>query len=642
LYNNICSGISAKSEPTGENIMQEKLEPSFCRKGGKYPEGKKKCCWVRWILPITGLSAFVWFLVRVVPKPSRAVYPCQRVAMPLASGFIGWLVGLVVSVTAFKKARRLLKESRVPLACLCLVVAGVTGIVSLTNLPERLASARGRVELHGPMGKARGIYPGRVVWVWDPNATDWDGYSSREHWYERDHTNLAVVEKMVSRAIQELTGRSTDAVAWDAVFRYFNENRGKGDIGYRPGEKIAIKINLTTCNDQWNSCDRATYVKNDLNLIDNSPQMLLALLRHIVETVGVDPCDISIGDPTCRVPNYLWDMLHPEFPDVRYLDNTGRFGRTRVEFSDVPFYWSTPDAAGKLLDYLPVSFAEADYIINFAVLKGHSSGITVCAKNHYGSLIRCPNSYLRDVGFLNYYDMHLSLPNAEWAPGRGHYRALVDLMGHPELGGKTLLYLIDGLYGGYYAGSHPYKWTSSPFGDNGSDWPSSLFASLDPVAIDSVAYDFLQEEWPDVVTGGTGKPGSLQGGAEDYLHEAALADNSPSGTFYDPAGDGIPLASLGVHEHWNNPQDKQYSRNLGKGDGIELIKVKGTRAETLPGDLDKDGDIDLSDFAIFARAWLTKPGDPLWNTYCDLSVPAGTVDNMDLAAFVENWMTDIK
>jgi hypothetical protein len=224
----------------------------------------------------------------------------------------------------------------------------------------------------------------------------------------------------------------------------------------------------------------------------------------------------------------------------------------------------------------------------------------------------------------------------------GHYRALVDLMGHPELGGKTLLYLIDGLYAGYYAGSHPYKWRSSPFGDGGSDWPSSLFASLDPVAIDSVSYDFLFEEWPDIVSGGTGRPGSLQGGAEDYLHEAALADDPPSGTYYNPDRDRVPMQSLGVHEHWNNPQDKQYSRNLGTGDGIELIKLTGTPAETSPGDLDKDGDVDASDFDIFASAWLTKPGDPDWNTLCDLSVPAGTVDILDLELFVEYYIANSK
>jgi len=28
-----------------------------------------------------------------------------------------------------------------------------------------------------------------------------------------------------------------------------------------------------------------------------------------------------------------------------------------------------------------------------------------------------------------------------------------------------------------------------------------------------------------------------------------------------------------VHEHWNNPTDKQYSRNLKKGEGIELVTI---------------------------------------------------------------------
>jgi hypothetical protein len=168
----------------------------------------------------------------------------------------------------------------------------------------------------------------------------------------------------------------------------------------------------------------------------------------------------------------------------------------------------------------------------------------------------------------DYYRLHDSLPWPAGQPGRGHYRALVDLMGHRHLGGKTLLYLIDGLYGGYYWEGTPFKWNMPPF--NG-DWPSSLFASQDPVAIDSVAYDFLEQEWPDVVSGGSGDPDSLQGGAQDYLHEAAMADNPPSGTFYDPEGDGTAMGSLGVHEHWNNPVDKQYSRNLKTGNGIELI-----------------------------------------------------------------------
>jgi hypothetical protein len=86
------------------------------------------------------------------------------------------------------------------------------------------------------------------------------------------------------------------------------------------------------------------------------------------------------------------------------------------------------------------------------------------------------------------------------------------------------------------------------------------------VAIDSVGFDFLGAEYDDY---------PRASGVDDYLHEAALADNPPSGTFYDPdhSGNVKRLAGLGVHEHWNNPKEKKYSRNLGTGEGIELVAV---------------------------------------------------------------------
>jgi hypothetical protein len=244
----------------------------------------------------------------------------------------------------------------------------------------------------------------------------------------------------------------------------------------------------------------------------------------------------------------------------------------------VPLYWSTPEAAGTTQDYLPVAFEDADYLINFAVLKSHEgAGITVAAKNHFGSLLRCPDGYLRDAAnewpppMNGYYSMHDSLPGDGYRGdpemlNLGHHRALVDLMGHEGIGGKTMLYLIDGLFGAENWHATPSRWSMPPFDDG---WPSSLFLSMDPVAIDSVARDFLSEQWPEH---------ALQSeGVEDYLHEAALADDPPSGTFYDPESDGTRLVSLGVHEHWNNVNGKQYSRNLGTGEGIELVVAGSAR-----------------------------------------------------------------
>jgi hypothetical protein len=559
-------------------------DPSGCRLGkslnalpdvpktGHSSAGDRSSRWFRILFFGAGLMSLVWFLVRVIPKPSRAAYPCQRAAAPMASASVLWILSLTSSTLLWRRARLHLLRYRYLRAWIYAGAAAVAALVAVVSLPEPAVLGK-MTEPHGPLGVGKGIYPGRVVWVHAPDATDWAGYNSTETWWQTNHTDLAVVEEMVSQAIRGVAGVTSDAAAWERIFQHFNEARGNGQRGYQAGEKIAIKINLTTCN----GADPKKYEKPTSlqNAIDNSPQMILALLRQLVYVVKVPPGNISIGDPTGLFPNYLWNILHPEFPEVGYFDTVGGMGRVRTEFSSTPFYWSTAAAIGKRQDYVPTPFAEASYVINFAILKGHSSGITVCGKNHYGSLLRTPVGSLRGVAHSDYYNMHLSLPNAEWSPGMGHYRAVVDLMGHRELGGKTLLYLIDGLFAGYYWDSHPYLWKSAPFGDGtNGDWPSSLFASQDPVAIDSVTHDFLTREWPSVVSGGVGAPGSLQGGAEDYLHEAALAEAPPSSSFYDPEKDGVRLASLGVHEHWNNAQDKLYSRNLGLNQGIELVALR--------------------------------------------------------------------
>lgn len=163
--------------------------------------------------------------------------------------------------------------------------------------------------------------------------------------------------------------------------------------------------------------------------------------------------------------------------------------------------------------------------------------------------------YPAPIGW-GYFDLHDSL--AAYQPAKTSYRALVDIMGHSHMGGKTLLHVVDGLYGGEDWQARPVKWKMPPFND---DWPSSIFVSQDPVAIDCVGLDFLWEEWPDMVR--------IEA-VDDYLLEAAQADKA----FYDPDGSGKTLKSLGVYERWNNPRDKKYSRNLGTGDGIELVVPK--------------------------------------------------------------------
>jgi uncharacterized protein (DUF362 family) len=429
--------------------------------------------------------------------------------------------------------------------------AAIGGAVGLSTL-WTAESAAAEPERLKPVGEAKGIHPGRVVWVHDPKVTDWKGPGDGR-WYEANRTKQDRVDEMMSRAVCELTGQGTVAKAWDMLFRHLNQARGKGDVAYRPGEKIIIKPNWVGMIWREGTVDPNTYtLKSRQDYMNTAPQMIVALLRQLAGVVGVREADVSVCDSLAYLVNEYYEILRHEFPGVQYVDYAGKFGRVKVKASSVPLYWSCRPQ-GKAPDYIPVGFAEAEYLVNFANLKAHAgTGVTLCGKNHFGSLVRWPAQQ-------GYYDMH----RASFSQQTKIYREQVDLMGHAHLGGKTVLYLIDGLFSGVHPiDPAPRKCTAPPFDGN---WASSLLASQDPLAIDSVGLDFLRAEWEH----------PRAPGVDDYLREAALAHSPPSGTFYDPdhAAPVKRLASLGVHEHWNNPQQKKYSRNLGTGQGIELVAV---------------------------------------------------------------------
>jgi len=609
------------------SFLKSKHQIKLCPKTDRINPSTRKHRWLLLLFPFMGFAALIWFLVRVIPKPSRATYPCQRVAFPLASGFIVWLMGIIGSAIAYRKAKRALARAHYVLAITCIVVSIGFIWAAINSTDGKIAYSHGPIVANSPIGDGKGIHPGRVAWIHDPNSTNWHGRGSAERWYSNTCTDQTVVNEMLSKAIQALTGKSSDAAAWDAIFRNFNRQMGKGYISYTPGEKIAIKVNHTLMH----SASASTMEKTvHIDGIDNSPQLAIALLRQLTDVVGANSGDISIGDPTRIMPNYWYNMVEPNCPGVVYLTRDGYAGsgRTIVTYDyNTPFHWSDPcDEHWTRVwrkDYIPTHFAQADYFINFPILKSHNdSAITVGGKNHYGSLIRNP----ADIG---YYNMHHS--RVTESPGMGRYRAIVDLIGHPKLGGKTLLTLIDSLYAGRSWDSQPIKWDMEPF--NG-DWPSSIFLSQDRVAADSVAFDFMDNEWDASPYSINGYP--QKSGADDYLHEAALIPNPPSGVKYDPNNDGGLTESLGVHEHWNNATDKQYSRNLDpiNGAGIELVTKLG-----LIGDFNGDGVVNFKDFALLSAAWAGRPGDTDWKAACDISISSdGVIDEDDLAVFCENWL----
>jgi hypothetical protein len=386
-----------------------------------------------------------------------------------------------------------------------------------------------------PVGIPRGVVPGRVTWAHDPAAVTWDGTGS---WWKDANNNQAVIDRMVSRSVRSLTVQKSDARAWSAIFKYFNRSHGRGDAGYRTGEKVAIKANLN------NTTDHGT-----IDRLNSSPHLILSLVRQLTGPGRVPQSSITVFDSSRFIPTDLYDKIHREFPGVVFVDHIGGDGRLKAEFKPnaIPFSIESNNAKG-----LDTTVVEATYLIDAAVLRAHvSSGVTLCAKNLFGATSINPDWHKNaHDGFHHNKD------------GSASYSAFTDFLGHKDLGEKTMLFLIDGLYGNDNVDGPPHrKWKMAPFNDA---WPNSIFMSLDSVAIDSVGFDFLTSEWPDL-------PDIAN--ADNYLRESALANDPPSKTFYDPERDGTRCRSLGVHEHWNNGTDKKYSRNLGKAHGIELFQV---------------------------------------------------------------------
>lgn len=454
-------------------------------------------------------------------------------------------------------SRRRFLQSSAGLAGACLALHPGT---ALAAVPDAKASVAVEIPSRAPnwipddlpntpVGIARGIFPGRVVWTRDPAATPWSGNKSDgdNWWHDKTGVNQTAVDAMTSRSLRALTGAKRDKDAWNRIFRYYNRAHGVGDRGYSTGEMLALKVNCNNCY--------AGYADID-DQVDASPQAILAMLRQLVHHAGVPQNKIVVYEAVRVIPDRIYNPCHAEFPEVQWMDSKGdgTNGRLPVIWRKETFSYSVTEK-NRCGTSIPELVYQSSYIINQALMKGHPTcGFTLTAKNHYGSI--------DDRDHSQYINTH--------AHKMEIYNPFVDLIATKHLGGKTILFMVDALFGTRDANDPVIPEFAAWINLFGGQWSSSLLMSFDPVAIDSVGLDFLRSEFGGYLASSHGRGHDLH--ADNYLHEAALAGNAPSGVVYKP--DGVPVGSLGVHEHWNNAQDKKYSRNLSaKGSGIELVAV---------------------------------------------------------------------
>lgn len=537
---------------------------------------------------IMGIVSTIWFLVRVIPKPSRAAYPCMRVAAPLMSGFVLYLLSIGGFTLAFRKARTTFLSGNYLRSFVLLGVMAVFLVMSISTGIHHLQAAD--TDYSGPedgpnqpFGTPTGIIPGRVIWAWNPDVTNencLNTFDSKDYYFKPENTDSKLLSEMFRSSLLRLTGEKNIRDSWDALFNNLNKKKYQKSTGYKKGEKIFIKINqgtsrwLLTDEDKENGYSypekfeptplrqAACYGTTETN-----PYMVLEILRELVHECGVEQDDISVGDPMTDIYGHNFEIWFAEFPKVAYLDKFATHHNRTLTTPTTEDYliYSNKQLKDPLYDVI----VKADYLINVANLKPHmAAGISLTAKNHFGSQGRPTAGHLHNF---------LITPRGTPGSNGGYhkYRVLVDMMGSKYLGRNTVLYIVDGLFGGGSVETRvPVKYFMPPFNN---DWSSSLFMSLDQVALESVCFDFLRTEWNGInshnaLNNRAEKNPNIRG-VDDYLHQAADQKNWPDGIVYDPDGSGKALPSLGVHEHWNNPVDKQYSVNLGTGKGIELVTI---------------------------------------------------------------------
>jgi len=307
-------------------------------------------------------------------------------------------------------------------------------------------------------------------------------------------------------------------------FNTSNRTHGRGKAGYGAGEKIAIKANLNNTNGPWQ---------------DRTPELLAPFDPFARPAVDRPGTSAGIIDHHLRFqPVHPGQSLRQDSPCIsrRHVCGPHRRGWTSKGRVSNPTRFLSQLKATTPRDSIP-TVVEAAYIIDAAVLRAHvSSGVTLCAKNLFGATsINTDWRKNAHDGFHHNGD------------GSASYSAFTDYLGHKDLGEKPSFLL---LMGSMETTTWMVRLIASGNGAIQRCLAEQHFMSFDGVAIDSVGFDFLTSEWPDL-------PDIAN--ADNYLRESALAHDPPSKTVYDPERDGIRCRSLGVHEHWNNGTDKKYS-----------------------------------------------------------------------------------
>jgi len=129
----------------------------------------------------------------------------MRATAPLASSFILYLMGITGSMFIFKKAKERFRQSKYILTIVFIFVGLVVGMTVTIkySIPAKANLVSKLEDPNTPMGIGKGIIPGRVAWLYDPDATNENMTNTDgDYWFDDKNTNQSVVNQMYSDGLK--------------------------------------------------------------------------------------------------------------------------------------------------------------------------------------------------------------------------------------------------------------------------------------------------------------------------------------------------------------------------------------------------------------------------------------------------------
>lgn len=364
---------------------------------------KKLNIWNKIAFIAVGFIAFAWFVIRVVPKPSRATYPCQRAAFPFATAFVIWLTGVFTSIFSFNKAKEHIKRTKYVIAVSFLAIATLSFIVAWILAPQLNLSAEPLLQNIEPA----------------PLLINQKGISNENFSTPISYVSIVKSDKENSAdiAYNEIEAMIREAVNKTDDFRNL----------IRDNISVVIKPNIVS-NTDWSNSKKQVPAENNGMVTDwRVIKAIVKLVRdynpngqvYIVEGSADNTTRTNMASLNYSLENF------PGVTDIIYLEehsgNWEEWNSEKMVQVEIPankaLYANSLKPNKTNAFYLNKIYYESDVLISVPVLKNHSMtsvtgavknvGIGATPQNIYGGAKGNNHRYVNNrIDHSNYTNLH--------------------------------------------------------------------------------------------------------------------------------------------------------------------------------------------------------------------------------------------